>query len=82
MPHLLGGHLGQHAMFGQLRTGGKLIDLLDSEDERIAIAAAISILDRVGLGKMKRSRLSVESMSMQLSPEHMVMIRETLELDG
>ena len=55
--------------------------MLDSEDERIAIAAAIAILDRVGCGKMKRSKLSVESMSVQLSPEEMV-IRETLEMDG
>jgi len=59
----------------------KLIDLMDSEDEWIAIAAAIAILDRVGCGKMKRSKLSVESMSVQLSPEQMV-IRETLEMDG
>ena len=40
------------------------------------------LLDRVGCGKMKRSRLNIESMSVQLSPEQMVMIRETLELDG
>jgi hypothetical protein len=49
---------------------------------QIAIAAAISILDRVGIGKVKRSKLNVESTCMQLSLEQMVMIRETLELDG
>jgi hypothetical protein len=48
----------------------------------LAIAATISILDRVGIGKVERSKLSVESMSVQLSPEQMVMIREILELDG
>jgi hypothetical protein len=49
---------------------------------QIAIAAAISILDRVGIGKVKRSKLNIESMSVQMSPEQMVLIRETLELDG
>jgi hypothetical protein len=36
----------------------------------------------VGIGKVERSKLNIESMRVQMSPEQMVMIRETLELDG
>jgi len=54
----------------------KLVGLVDSEDDRVALAASIAVLDRVGCGKTADARCTVD-----LSAEQADLIRETLGME-
>jgi HEAT repeat protein len=65
---------------GALAAAKRLVELLDSEDERVRLAAAIAILDRTGHGKMLHAKCTVESQTLVLSAEDAQRIYETLEM--
>lgn len=62
-----------------LPAANKLVELLDSEDERVQLAAAIAILDRAGYGKTTRATCTVESRIVVIDAEQARLIQETLQ---
>jgi inactivated superfamily I helicase len=63
---------------GALLAARRLVELLDCEDERIQLAAAIAILDRTGNGKMLRAECTVDSRIAVIDAEQARLIQETL----
>jgi predicted transcriptional regulator len=63
---------------GALAAAKRLVELLDCEDERVQLAAAIAILDRTGHGKMLHARCTVESRTLTLSAKDAQLLCETL----
>jgi predicted transcriptional regulator len=59
-----------------------LVELLNSDNERLALAAAVAILDRTGHGKLSRGKMSVERETLHLSDEQAGLIHETLNMDS
>jgi hypothetical protein len=65
---------------GAIPAARKLGELVDSPNTRVALAAAIAILDRAGYGQVD-ARCTIGPQAVMLSAEQANLIRQTLEME-